>query len=224
MTVGYVLYHALGFNLALAAILAPHLFPRGSSHTLRLIIPRIVDAYHSSAMFLALSIQLASIVVLGRTDFGHSAVKLTWTTSVLTLLPLLYCTFTPRLGYYSMTESDCTCCEQTHDQQARMEAYRRGNSRLYLFILCWMLSLYPFLSRMIQTYGPSKIGEGGGTVISTPDYTIIWQLCNEGVIPVTFRETQATNASGITSWVVISIFAIAAMVGLGVERNHPDSR
>lgn len=231
MTVGYVLDHALGFSLALAAILAQHLFPRGSSHTLRLIMPRIVDAYHSSAILLALSIQLASIVVLGRTDFGHSAgemgdvtVKLTWTTSVLTLFPLLYCTFTPRLGYYSRNNSDCTCCEQAHDQQAKTEAYRRGNLRLYLFILCWMLSLYPFLSRMIQTYGPSKIGEGGGTVISTSDYTIIWQLCNEGVIPVTSRETQAINASGIMSWAVISMFAIAAMVGLGVKRNHPDSR
>lgn len=232
MTVGYVLDNALGFLLASLSIFGPRigsLCQNPSSHQTRLAVSRVVDAYHNSATFLALSIQVASIVVLARTDFGIDAsgmgdvtVKLTWTTSVLTLLPLLYCTFIPRLGHAVEGLEECNEGPR-HFHRKLKEAYRRECLRHYLFILCWMLSLYPFLSRLIETYGPSKIGDGDDAAISNADWTIIWAACHEDVVEVSGKEMDMVNATGITSWLFISIFAIASMVGFGVRRNHPNS-
>lgn len=233
MSAGYVIDCALGFSLVLLAFLAPRLFRgRGTRHhSFRAAASRIFDAYHSSATFLALSLQVASIVVLARTDFGitHNGmgdvtVKLTWTVSVLTILPLLYCTFISCLGFSAEEAIECCQCQETVERRQTDEVYRRQTLRHYLFLLCWILSLYPFLSRMIETYGPSKIGNEEGDIISDTDWAIIYNTCHQGVSAISEADMQAINVSGIISWLLVSLLAIASMIGLGIRRRHPDSK
>jgi hypothetical protein len=149
-------------------------------------------AYADAALFLAISIQIAAVVVLIRKDFGINAnglggitVEITWTVSLLTMLPtvLLVSLSSIRL--------------------------KRPHLRFFLVCICWALFMYVFISRMIATYAPSQIGTGGAAVISPQDWAIVEGLCLEGVKVLTVTEAAVLNAFGIGG----SIFLSSVILG-----------
>ena len=165
MILGYVLENVLGFFFALLFFLLPRP-PRKTFgkecqipyvERLRSVLRQGCSSFYDSATLLSFSIQIASIVMLARLDFGvstsgmgDSTVKITWAVSLLTLLLLLYVAFLPRLLQ-----------DPVSDKQTPKE-FSKQKLRFGLFAVCWLLSLYPFYSKMVGYFGPSLIGNGEG--------------------------------------------------------------
>ncbi|CAL8577945.1 hypothetical protein XPA_003753 [Xanthoria parietina] len=227
MILGYVLENALGFFFASALSIVPRSAPRGGKAE-RLIphVERVRDvlmqgcsSYYDSAIFLCFSVQIASIVMLSRLDFGISAsgmgdstAKITWAVSLLTLLPLLYVAYLPHLLQGPVSDQ----------QAARQDSKRK--LRFGLFSMCWLLTLYPFYSKMIGYFGPSLIGDGEGQAISDDDWNIIQAVCTANVEAISDRELVAMQFFGVAGSLFVSICTLFKVIWLGLHRQHRDSR
>ncbi|KAL8771717.1 MAG: hypothetical protein Q9209_002908 [Squamulea sp. 1 TL-2023] len=177
------------------------------------------SSFYDSAILLSFSIQIASIVMLSRLDFGVSAsgmgdstAKITWAVSLLTLLPLLYVTFLPQLLHGPRSE------QQSPTQIAKQKL------RFGLFSVCWLLSLYPFYSKMVGYFGPSLIGNGEGQVISDDEWDVIQAACTSNVEDVSKRELIAMHFFGVAGSLFVSICAISKVIWFGLQRQHENSK
>ena len=183
MTVGYILEAAIGAALTLIFLLL-YTWPMAeNSRRGKAILSKTFKVYHDSALTLTFSVQIASVVLLVKANFGISAdgmgantMKITWVVSLLTLLPLCY-------GVFIFRQSDEQKLLRT-DQRAMRGSDRsqenspqapsreglgndttpkgksakvraKDNLRFMLFIVSWMVSAYPFFSRMVCTFGRS---------------------------------------------------------------------
>lgn len=222
MIIGYITATILGFIAAISFYTTLRHRPKRDSYFQR-PAAAILTSYHDSATFFTFSIQIACLVVLVRADYGISAasmgaatVQITWTVSLLTLLPLIY-------GIVLLAQQTPTAAaEATASTSSRSRSDRDG-IRLFLFIVCWLLACYPFLSRMIESYGASAIGGGAGqlSLIAAADWTVNEDRCLSGVDPVSTAETQAMNAFGIIGFLLVSIFALTIVVASGLQRHYP---
>ncbi len=227
MILGYVLENALGFFFASALSIVPRSAPRsGKAERLIPHVERVRDvlmqgcsSYYDSAIFLCFSVQIASIVMLSRLDFGTSAsgmgdstAKITWAVSLLTLLPLLYVAYLPHLLQGPVSDQ----------QAARQDSKRK--LRFGLFSMCWLLTLYPFYSKMIGYFGPSLIGDGEGQAISDDDWNIIQAVCTANVEAISDRELVAMQFFGVAGSLFVSICTLFKVIWLGLHRQHRDSR
>ena len=181
------------------------------------------SCFFDCAVFFTFSIQLASIVVLARLDFGVSAngmgdstAKITWAISLLTMLPLLYTAFNPGLFRDSTPKAGTGSQEQTKQGQ-------NESLRLLLFALCWLLFIYPFLSRMIETFGPSMIG-GHNAVISTSEWDEIGAVCTTNVSTITSNEEFAMEFFAVAGSIFVCFLGLTKIVWLALRRHHRDSR
>lgn len=181
MTVGYILEVAIGVALTLSFLVMSTWPTPKKSTRWKVILSKTFKVYHDSAVFLTFSVQIASVVMLVKANFGISAdgmgantMKTTWIVSLLTLLPLSYGVFVFRrcdeqkllqTDRYEMQGSDKgeRSSSQspfreslgneatTKEKSAKMRA--KDRLRFMLFIVSWMISAYPFFSRMICTFG-----------------------------------------------------------------------
>jgi hypothetical protein len=121
----------------------------------KLVLRAGLHAFYDAAIFLCLSIQIASIVVLARlnygisADMGDTATRLTWSVSLVTLLPLVYAAFMPQL----LEEEKELSAIHSPDQSSTWfeegkQYYPKQGLHFKLFLLCWGLSIYPFMSKM----------------------------------------------------------------------------
>ena len=171
MIAGYIIENVLGLILVLSLFLLRRRIPEHQeiSNSAPLgrymaVATRGCDSFHDCAVFFTFSIQLASIVVLARLDFGISAsgmgdstAKITWAISLLTMLPITYVAFNPGLLRYQSAETP---------SRSQKNKDRKAELRFLLFALCLLLFIYLFFSRMMETFGPSMIG-GNSNIIST---------------------------------------------------------
>jgi len=126
-----------------------------------------LHAFYDAAIFLCFSIQVASIVVLVRLNYGISAdnmgdtaTRLTWSISLVTLLPLVYVAFMPQLleeekesdaapiGTQGTATSNTAATSGATFLEEEKQYYRKQGLHFKLFLLCWALSVYPFMSKM----------------------------------------------------------------------------
>jgi hypothetical protein len=129
------------------------------------MLSKVFTAYHDSAVLLAFSIQIASVVMLVKVNFGISAesmgantVEVTWIVSLLTLLPLSFGIFVFRkrdeqklLQIDDHTTQMASKENKKKDKSAKVR--RKDGLRFMLFVISWMISAYPFFSRMVCTFG-----------------------------------------------------------------------
>ncbi|KAI4219935.1 MAG: hypothetical protein L6R36_007977 [Xanthoria steineri] len=224
MILGYVLENALGFFFALALFFIPRSSPspgkaeRWIPHVERVrdVLMQGCSSYYDSAIFLCFSVQIASIVMLSRLDFGinasgmgDSTAKITWAVSLLTLLPLLYVAYLPHLLQGPVS-----------DRQAARQVSKR-KLRFGLFSMCWLLTLYPFYSKMIGYFGPSLIGDGEGQVISDDEWSIIQAVCTANVEAISDREHVAMQFFGVAVLAISQIWTILRLRQFqeGISRN-----
>lgn len=227
MILGYILSNALGlfFALALFILSGPSRITEQKDHhrtsidRLRYVLTQACVAFYDSAVFLSVSIQIASIVMLSRLDFGVSAsgmgdstAKITWAVSLLTLLPLLYFAYMPKLLQRPNLD------KQIAKQNAKQ------NLRFGLFSLCWLLSMYPFYSKMVGYFGPSLIGNGPHKVISDDDWNLIEAVCTANVKDISSQELVAMQFFGLAGSLFVCICALLKIIWLGMQRQHDDSR
>ena len=231
MILGYIFENVLGFTLVLALFVLRHRTrsQRASNEKLQRYIRVATQgcrSFHDCASFFTFSIQLACIVVLARLDFGISAsgmgdstAKITWAISLLTMLPLLYVAFNPDL----LREPSA---HTYGDEKFRRRIDRKEQLRFLLFALCWLLFMYPFFSRMMETFGPSAIGgiSGHGQAISTSDWDAVQSICVANVQPITQREIVAMKVFSVTGSLFVCLLALCKILWLAVKRQHGRSR
>lgn len=184
----------------------------------------ICDSFYDSAIFLTFSIQIASIVVLVRLNFGVSAngmgditARITWAVSLLTMLPLTY------VAYISSPLQ-----EPGHNisiVSASMPKNGSSKNRTFaLFVVCWLLSVYPFLSRMISTFVPGAIGSGNTKIISENNWAILEASCLSSVSVLTDKENTVIDVLGVAGSLFVSLLTIVKILWLAMLRQHADSR
>lgn len=242
MIVGYIFENVLGFVLASSLWL---LHKKAESESNRCSNSNLVErwtrvaargcgCFYESAIFFTFSIQLATIVMLARLDFGISAsgmgdstAKITWAISLLTMLPLMYIMYMPSL----LHERQVGINQDSKRQEAQKS---REKLRFLLFIICWLLSVYPFLSRMISTFGPSptstSVPSGDNCldkscpITSSEVWGILQNMCIGDVKWVTNGETLAMNLFGVMGSLFVSLCAVIKLVFRALQRQHPGSK
>lgn len=228
MIAGYIIENTLGLFLVLSLFLLRRRIPehQQTSSAARLgryiaVATRGCDSFHDCAVFFTFSIQLASIVVLARLDFGISAsgmgdstAKITWAISLLTMLPITYVAFNPGLLRYKSAETS------SRSQKSRD---RKAELRFLLFALCLLLFIYPFLSRMMETFGPIMIG-GNSNIISTSEWDIIQSMCLANVDPITSKEVVAMDVFGVAGSLFVCSLGLTKVIWLALKKHHGQSR
>lgn len=230
MILGYILANVMGFFFALAlfASIQSSRITEGkerqttSTGRLRYVLTQGCSCFYDSAIFLSFSVQIASIVMLARLDFGISAsgmgdstAKITWAVSLLTLLPLLYVAFLPQL------------LQSPENEKSDRETSRQGAKqtlRFGLFSLCWLLSMYPFYSKMVGYFGPSLIGDGPHQAITDDDWNTISTMCTADVEGISSQELVAMQFFGVGGSLFVCICALLKVTLLGLHRQHEDSK
>ncbi|KAK6541428.1 hypothetical protein TWF694_007239 [Orbilia ellipsospora] len=197
-------------------------------------VVKCIDALHVCVLWFCISIQIASIALLVKVDFGldatgmeFSTMEITWSVSILALLPLIYLTFLPTDISYrssSLPNNDFQKPDSVHDPEKETPPSRFVLFRINTIALCWILSIYPFLSRMLETFGPSKIGDGGNSVITTAEWEKIQDLCLSGVSGISDISYKVFLGFGIFGWIWFTLFTTAGLVMVYLCRQRPDSR
>lgn len=228
MIAGYIIENALGLILVLSLFLLRRRIPEHQQISSAAPLGRYIavatrgcDSFHDCAVFFTFSIQLASIVVLARFDFGISAsgmgdstAKITWAISLLTMLPITYVAFNPGLLRYRSAEAP---------SESSKSKDRKEQLRFLLFALCLLLFIYPFLSRMMETFGPSMIG-GNSNIISTSEWDIIQSMCLANVDPITSKEIVAMDVFSVAGSLFVYSLGLTKVIWLAIEKHHGQSR
>lgn len=221
MMIGYLLESFLAFTFALTFELSRSADPPPAALTIwRRLSVLGTCVFFDCAVFFAISIQIAAIVVLARKDFGISAsslggftVEITWAVALLSILPLLC----PLVFLRS-------CIDETFPNEIRsLTSDRRYILRCFLFGICWVLFLYPFISRMIGSYAPSQVGtgagEGGTTIVTDVEWNALTSLCFMADMQLLSDiESRVIPAFGLATSLVISMYLLLQLIWLALER------
>ena len=97
---------------------------------------------------------------------------------------------------------------------------RKEQLRFLLFALCWLLFIYPFLSRMMETFGSSAMNK----VVSENEWNSIETACTAGVDAVSDRELLAMKVFSAAGSVFVCLMTLVRIIWLAVQRHHKDSR
>ena len=229
MITGYIIENILGYLLAISLLRLHHRPGSQQAGNTKLldrctiVAVRGCNSFRDCATFFTFSIQLACITVLSRLDFGISAngmgdstAKITWAVSLLTILPLMYIAFNSSLLREPLAAP-------MSDSTGQKNKVSREQLRFFLFVICWLLSIYPFLSRMMETFGPSSIG-GNNQVISTSDWTVIQAACTNNVRAVTSRELVAMDFSNVAGSLWVFVLVLTKVIWHAMQRQHEQSR
>ncbi len=230
MIVGYIIENVVGLMLVCLLYILHLRVNNGEKNAHQELLDRYISvlrrgcsSFYDCAVFFTFSIQLACIVVLARLDFGISAsgmgdstAKITWAVSSLTILPLMYVAFNPGL----LREPQPDHASTRKGQKSRD---RKEQLRFLMFALCWLLFIYPFLSRMMETFGPSAIG-GKSQVISANEWNVIAIACTAGVDVISNHEILAIDFFSVAGSVFVCLLALTKIIWLAVQRHHKDSR
>jgi hypothetical protein len=136
-------------------------------------------ALYKNAVFFSFAIYLASVVTLARANFGIGAdgmgaitMKITWTVSTLTLLPLLPLILRPQL-FANSVDADAPRANAPPKLQvlgkkqnetllpsscvSNSGSKRHYGYRFLIFVVTWAASFYAFFSHMTGMFSKSRI-------------------------------------------------------------------
>ena len=211
MIIGYIIENVLAFALVLSLYIfqrrlqGPGANPTSPSYRYLKILIRVCSCYQECATFFAFSTQLACLVILVEysfdisiTEIGYSTANIAETVSLLTLLPLIYIVFQPSL----LRDNHATGNKNDDHAQTR---------RFVLFVICWLLSIYPFSSRMYHAFGP-RSGR-----LSITESSQIKNLCYSDVDGSARNEVLAMRFFAVTGHVLIILLTVTKMFRLIVK-------
>ncbi|KAI8672259.1 hypothetical protein NCS56_00688500 [Fusarium sp. Ph1] len=210
----YILEFALSALLSLAAI---RLRTQSGTAAYRWkeIMQCGLDSFFSSAAYFALAIQLATIIVLVRKDYGISnadlgaiEARIAQSVSVVSMMPLLY----PA----ALLEPEPEDRNENRDV--------RHNSRLLLLSVTLALSFFPFLSRCMHAFGPSPIGDGSNSEVSDENWAKVASMCFPGGFADLKDDMtwKALPGLELTASLITYLFAFWLLSGLPNTRYIPN--
>jgi hypothetical protein len=194
-----------GLLLGLGIIYLEH---RESRKSFSCAVHRAFGVYADAATLLTFSVQLASVIILIKKDFGISAkdfggltVEVTWAAALLTMVPMLL------------------VCSSGADLD-------RKELRLSVICILWIFFLYTFISRMISNFGPSQVGvsnPGSPPAVISPDEAgNIEQLCWTDGSNLSKQEIVAFDFFAIGGSLFLSIVVIGTLIWMLLTRRRPD--
>lgn len=196
----------------------------------QLVVKAGLEAFFDFAIYFAISVELASIVMLVNKDFGISTAgfganqaQIAFAISVVCVLPLVYpVALLPARLFHPQSEKQ-------HDSDRKSEeTTRRQNSRLVLFAFLCVLFFYPFLSQCIHNWAPVRVGEGNGpdgdTIITGEEWARVQGICFESVDKLTVKEDFLLAICEIIASISIFLFVIWHAVDIGIQRLDEDDR
>ncbi|EKJ70973.1 hypothetical protein FPSE_08832 [Fusarium pseudograminearum CS3096] len=203
VAIGYVLEITFSVSLSLAIIALKQSQKTSQWHR---IVKTGLVAFVDSAAYFALSLQLATIAVLIRKDYGISTAdlgaieaRISQSVAVVSMMPLLY--------PIALLEPLTKRCPRDNVKH---------NSRLLLLSTTVALSFYPFLSRCIYAFSVSPIGNGEGSEVSSIDWSTIEDMC----FPKKYRHLGKTmtyrslNGLELTASLIVYLFSFWLLAGL----------
>ncbi|KAF5715447.1 hypothetical protein FGLOB1_3044 [Fusarium globosum] len=212
VAVGYVLEIILSIPLSLAVIMSKR---RGKNSRGREVAKAGLEAFFDCAAYFALALQLATIAVLARKDYGISTAdlgaieaRISQSVAVVSMMPLLY---------------PVALLEPAAKSSAR--ASIKHNARLLLLSVTVALSFYPFLSRCIHAFDISPIGEGKGSEVSPTDWSVVEDMCFPAEYRNIGRSTTFKSLNGLelTASLIAYIFTFWLLAGLpGTCYDHDE--
>lgn len=157
-------------------------------------IHRAFQTYADAAIVFTFSIQLASVVILAKKDFGISAqglggytMEIAWSAALLTMLP-----------------ATLLCFIHT--------GLRRQSLRLGTICVSWALFMYTFLSRMIAAFGPSQIGTSDDDVIASSQWEVIVEMCFGGREELSASQRRVLDAFAIGGSLFVSLMILGLLI------------
>ncbi|KAG5755321.1 hypothetical protein H9Q70_002080 [Fusarium xylarioides] len=212
VAVGYVLEIILSIFLSFAVIM----FKRNGKNSQRHEVAKAgLEAFVDSAAYFALALQLATIAVLARKDYGISTAdlgaieaRISQSVAVVSMMPLLY--------PVALLEPAA---------KSSMRANIKHNARLLLLSVTVALSFYPFLSKCIHAFDISPIGEGKDSEVSPTDWSVVEDMC----FPTEYRNIgrsttfKSLNGLELTASLITYIFTFWLLAGLpGTCYDHDE--
>lgn len=179
------------------------------------------EAFFGSAIYFAISIEVASIYMLVNKDYGISTKNLGASEAQIALAVAVVCVI-PLL--YPMTLLSTRLFHPESDARKPVErsqaiSTRSRNFRTTLFCILAVLFFYPFLSQCIHNWAPSRIGEGKGTGGETLATEEQWHkfeaMCAVSVSRLTRVEGWMLAICEVTASIIIFLFTIWLAVGAG---------
>ncbi|KAG7411222.1 hypothetical protein LZL87_007126 [Fusarium oxysporum] len=212
VAVGYVLEITLSIFLSLAVIM----FKRSGKNSQRHEVAKAgLEVFVDCAAYFALALQLATIAVLARKDYGISTAdlgaieaRISQSVAVVSMMPLLY---------------PVALLEPAAKNSTR--ANIKHNARLLLLSVTVALSFYPFLSRCIHAFDISPIGEGKGSEVSSTDWSVVEDMCFPAEYRNIGRSTNFKSLNGLelTTSLITYIFTFWLLAGLpGTCYDHDE--
>ncbi|KAF2872294.1 hypothetical protein BDV95DRAFT_605923 [Massariosphaeria phaeospora] len=246
MATGYVLQTVISFVIV-SFFLWTNSRDASKWRYARRVLASLASKFYDNAVFFTFAVQLASIAALTKVNMGVSAegmgvltMKITWAISNLTLLPLLPMALGTSLydkdmelqrgmptSFWHPRKHTAPAATQRHpslaservsDDKTMVGAENR--QRFGLLVVCWCLSVWPFVSRMIANYGKSQIGDSPEAVITDIDWSKIEEACFAGVVATSPSEDSAMNIWGVVSWLFFSVILVYKIIALGIKSRH----
>ncbi|PTD08745.1 hypothetical protein FCULG_00010738 [Fusarium culmorum] len=203
VVIGYVLEITFSVSLSLAIVALKQSEKTSQWHR---IVKTGLVAFVDSAAYFALSLQLATIALLIRKDYGISTAdlgaieaRISQSVAVVSMMPLLY--------PIALLEPLTKTCPRDNVKH---------NSRLLLLSTTVALSFYPFLSRCVYAFSVSPIGNGEGSEVSSIDWSTIEDMC----FPQKYRHLGETmtyrslNGLELTASLLVYLFSFWLLAGL----------
>ncbi|KAI8668893.1 hypothetical protein NCS57_00702500 [Fusarium keratoplasticum] len=215
VAIAYILEFSLSVLLSLAAIRLRKPQSGTAAYRWKEIMQCGLDSFFYSAAYFTLAMQLATIIVLIRKDYGISnadlgaiEARIAQSVSVVSMMPLLY----PA----ALLEPEPEDRNENRDV--------RHNSRLLLLSVTLALSFFPFLSRCMHAFGPSPIGDGSNSKVSDENWAKVASMCFTGGFADLKDDMtwKALPGLELTASLTTYLFAFWLLSGLPNTRYIPD--
>ncbi|KAF5512499.1 hypothetical protein CGCA056_v012308 [Colletotrichum aenigma] len=229
VSIGYTVEAALGLFFA-AAVLSIRQRQGPHWEFAQLACAAGFEAFFGSAIYFAISLEVAAIYMLVNKDFvistaglGATEAQIIWAVSVVCILPLLYpmALLSTRL-YHPESE------RQKLPEPSESISVTSADVRLTLFSLLTVLFFYPFLSQCIHNWGPSRVGEGKGadgeTLATDEEWNQLEILCLDYGKRLSDTERKFLAVFELVSSVFIILFALWLAVEVGARRMAAQDR
>ncbi|KAF6827402.1 hypothetical protein CMUS01_09024 [Colletotrichum musicola] len=223
VSIGYAIEMGLGLLLAIFVLtIRQRKGPRWEF--CQLMAQAGFDAFFQSAVYFAISLEIASIYMLVHKDYGISTdglgaseAQIILAVSVVCVLPVLYpVALLPTRLFQANFEVD-----KKPPGGPPKKTTEPRNVRFTLFSLLAVLFFYPFLSQCIHNWAPSRVGEGNGpageTLATHDEWAKVGEMCFREVEVLSYNELWVLAIFEIIASIVIFLFAIWLLIGAGAR-------
>jgi hypothetical protein len=193
---------------------------KSPSHFFEPVLRAAFDAFFDCAIYFSLAVELASVVMLVRKDFGLSTsgfgasdAQIALANSVVCILPLLY-----YVGFASSPESEERQC---NSPQAGEPLEAVHNFRLLLFCLLTVPFSYAFYSQCIHNWGPSRITIDAGpnnSTLTESDWQKVVGLCFGNVKPLGVVEARTLAIFELLGGMAIYLFTLWRIANFSIRQ------